>query len=53
MGISEVVTLDMKYGMVVLDMGKGSRKGTLYYNLHKNTIWPWETVSSKRGRNTT
>ena len=30
MGISEEVTLDMKDGMVVLDMGKRTRKGTIY-----------------------
>ena len=30
MGISEEVTLYMKYGMLVLDMGKRTRKGTIY-----------------------
>ena len=30
MGILEEVTLDMKDGMVVLDMGKRTRKGTIY-----------------------
>ena len=30
MGILEEVTLDKKDGMVVLDMGKRARKGTMY-----------------------
>ena len=30
MGISEEVTLDTKDGMVVLDMGKRTMKGTIY-----------------------
>ena len=30
MGISEEVTLDRKDGIVVLDMGKRTRKGTIY-----------------------